>query len=80
MSVKANISVPNPVHKAAERLARKLGVSLSELYTTALAAYVSSHQETDVTEALNRVYRAEPSAIEPGLVKIQVACIGGETW
>ena len=80
MSTKANVSVPNPIHKAAERLARKLGVSLSELYTTALTAYVSAHGETDVTEALNRVYRAESSAIEPGLVKIKVASIRGETW
>jgi predicted RecB family endonuclease len=78
--MKTNISIPNPIHEAAEQLAQTLGVSLSDLYTAALTAYVTAHQREEVTEALNRVYEREPSTIEPGLVTIQLASVGGETW
>jgi hypothetical protein len=57
-----------------------LGISLSELYTAALTAYVTTHQKEDVTELLNRVYETEASTIEPGLVNLQLASMGGESW
>ncbi len=74
------IQIPNPVYESAEQLARKLDVSLSELYTVALSAYVNAHQLEDVTEALNQVYETESSTLEPELVALQVASIGNETW
>ena len=78
--MKANITIPNPIYEAAEQLARRLGISLSELYTIALTAYVTTHQKEDVTELLNRVYETEASTIDPGLVNLQLASIGGESW
>ena len=74
------IRIPNPVYQSAEQLARQLDVSLSELYTVALAAYVNAHQTKRVTEALDQVYETEPSTLEPVLVDLQVASIGGEPW
>ena len=78
--MKANISIPNPVYEATKQLAQQLGLSLSELYTLALTAYVTAHQQEDVTAALNRVYDTESSTLEPGLVHLQLATLGGETW
>jgi len=81
--MKSDISVPNPVFHAAENLAKKMGVSLSELYTAALNAYVAEHQKEDVTDALNRVLETEPSSVEPEMVKMVkmlVMSIGGEEW
>lgn len=75
--MKANISIPNSVAQAAERLAKRLDVSLSELYVVALTSYVTSHQE-DVTDALDRVYASEPSALAPELIKVQVALLEDE--
>ncbi len=80
MFVKTDIAVPSPVFEAAEQLAHKLGISLSELYTAALIAYVTGHQKSEITETLNQVYEAEPSTLEPVLVRLQVASLGGETW
>ena len=77
--MKANVSIPNSVAQAAERLAKRLDVSLSELYTVALNSYVISHQD-DVTDALNRVYVTEPSSLDPELVKVQVALLEDEKW
>lgn len=75
-----NISIPNPIFEAAKQLSQKLGMSLSELYTAALAAYVAAYQDEEVTEKLNKVYEVEPSTLEPELVTLQVAAIGDESW
>ena len=77
--MKADISIPSPISEAAEQLAQKLGMTLSEFYTAAIAAYIAVHQSSDVTEALNRVYETEPSTIDPVLVQVQLASVG-ETW
>jgi len=78
--MKSDISVPNPVFHAAENLAKKMGVSLSELYTAALNAYVAEHQKENITETLDRVYSNEPSNLEPELVKMQVLSLENEQW
>ena len=75
-----NISIPSLIHTAAERLAQRLGMSVSELYEAALAAYINAYPEEEVTEALNRVYDAEPSAMDAALVRVQVQSIGDGAW
>jgi hypothetical protein len=78
--MKSDISIPNIVFQAAETLAKKMGVSLSELYTAALNAYVAEHQKENITETLDQVYADEPSTLEPELVKMQVVSLEGEQW
>ncbi len=78
--MKADISIPNPVFETARRLAQKMDMSLSELYTAALSTYVANHQDEDVTEKLNEIYKEEPSELDTELVALQVASIGGESW
>ena len=78
--MKSDISIPNPVFHAAENLAKKMGVSLSELYTAALTAYVTEHQKENVTDALNRILETEPSTVEPEMVRMLVLSIGNEEW
>ncbi len=73
--MKTDISIPNPVYQAAKQLAETLGISLNELYTVALTTYVTSHQNGGVTEALNRVYDKESSAIDPTLVRVQITSL-----
>jgi hypothetical protein len=78
--MKTDISIPNPIYHAAEKLAKELGISLSELYTAALTAYVSEHEGKSVTEKLDDVYMTESSALEPELVEMQIASVGDEQW
>jgi hypothetical protein len=78
--MKTEISVPNPIYEAAERLAKELGMSLSEFYVAALAAYVAAHQDGDITKRLDEVYAKEDSTLEPEVVAIQIASIGREKW
>ena len=77
--MKSDISIPNPVFQAAENLAKKMGVSLSELYTAALNAYVAEHQKENITETLDQVYADEPSTLEPELIKMQIVSLKAST-
>ena len=78
--MKTEISVPNSIYEAAERLAAALGMSLSEFYVAALAAYVATYQNGDVTKRLDEVYAKEQSTMDPEMVAIQIASIGEEKW
>jgi len=78
--MKTNISIPNPVFEIARRLAREMNISLSELYTAALSAYVANYQGENVTEILDEVYKKEPSVLDTELVALQVTSIGSESW
>ncbi|MFZ1866164.1 MAG: ribbon-helix-helix protein, CopG family [Polyangiales bacterium] len=51
--MKTAVSVPNEVFERAERLAKRLKVSRSELYSRALREYLARHAPDEVTEALN---------------------------
>jgi len=76
--MKTEVSVPNPIYEAAERRAEELGMSLSEFYVAALAAYVATYQNGDITKRLDEVYAKEDSKLESELVAIQIASIGEE--
>ena len=54
-SMKTAVSVPDDVFAEAERLARRMGKSRSQLYKHALAEYVARHAPDRVTEAMDRV-------------------------
>jgi hypothetical protein len=46
----------------------------------ALAAYLATYENGDVTKRLDEVYAKEDSTLELELVAIQVASIGEEQW
>jgi DNA-binding transcriptional MocR family regulator len=78
--MKVAISVPNPVFEAGEHLARQLKLSRSQLYSDALAAYLSSRGAVAVTAQLNAVYAAEHSRVDESLARAQVGAVGHEAW
>ncbi len=81
MTMEAAISIPDPIFKEAKSLARRLGLSVSELYAQAVAAYLETYREdAAVTEALNRVYAEESSAPDPVLSQLQLASLAKEEW
>lgn len=53
--MKTAISIPDEVFREAERLAEKLDKSRSQLYSEAVADYVSRHDPETVTERLDAV-------------------------
>lgn len=53
--MKTAVSIPDDIFKKAERLARRMKKSRSELFSKALADYVARHEPDHVTEAMNQV-------------------------
>ena len=70
--MKTAISIPDNLYRAAERAAKRLGLSRSELYRRALGAFLDRHNDKLVTEALDEVY-ADPSLsrVDPILDRLQ---------
>lgn len=80
--MKTAISIPDKVFEAAERTARRLGVSRSELYVNAIRDYLERHSDEQVTDQLNEVYsdsRAD-GELDPALLKTQSRSIGRADW
>ena len=56
--MKVAVSIPDSVFNEAERLARRMKTSRSEIYARALAAYVGDHAPDHVTKAMNEAVAA----------------------
>ena len=78
--MKTAVSLPDEIFRRAERAAKKLGVSRSEFYAKAIAAYLESFETGEVTKLLDEVYAAEPARIDPLLSRMQGASIPNESW
>ena len=78
--MKTAISVPDDVFEAADALAEALGVSRSELYSTAVAEYLAKHSSEDITAKLNEVYTTEPSGLSPEIRRAQARSVGTSDW
>ena len=79
--MKTAISIPDPVFKNAERLAKRLGLSRSELYVRAISNYVKEHKGEKVTELLNAVYgEMDQQGLEKGFKRAQMRSIDREQW
>jgi hypothetical protein len=68
------ISIPDHVFVEAEKVARSLGLSQSQLYTRAVTAFLKEQSSDEVTRKLNEVYADEDlSSLEPELLRLQSA-------
>jgi metal-responsive CopG/Arc/MetJ family transcriptional regulator len=78
--MKVAVSMPEDLFDSAETLGKRLGVSRSCLYASALAEFVAKHQGRKTTERLNRVYGEEESRLETPLRRRQTRSVGHESW
>ena len=80
--MKTAISIPDPLFKAAEQVAHRLGISRSELFQRAVSSFLNDHEQDGVTEHLNTIYAQNPetSDVDPILKSIQAASLPTEDW
>jgi len=64
----------------AETAARKLKMSRSQLYATALAEYLERRKTSNITDRLNRIYSKESSKLDPALQCAQMQSLEKEDW
>ncbi len=74
------IAIPRNIFQQADELARKLGISRSELYTKALRRFLEDYGDDDITRQLNEVYEHEDSSLDPVLMQMQITSLDQENW
>jgi len=78
--MKVALSIPDELFESAETLGKRLGVSRSRLYATALADYVAKHRGRKTTERLNAVYAAEATRVDPVVRRAQRRSLDSDVW
>lgn len=78
--MKTAVSIPDPVFKAADKLAERLGLSRSGLYAAAIANFVAAHRSSGVRQALDAVYSVEESELDSLWARAQADSVEREDW
>ena len=78
--MKTAISLPDAVFRAAERQAKRVRKSRSQLYAEALSEYLSRHAPEEVTEAMNRVVDEMDSGPDPFVHAAAIGVLERAEW
>jgi metal-responsive CopG/Arc/MetJ family transcriptional regulator len=78
--MKTSVSLPDQIFHQAEATAKKLRISRSKLYATALSEYLKRHRDKSVTERLNRVYSKHSSKLDPAWETAMLDTFSKERW
>jgi predicted transcriptional regulator len=78
--MKTAISIPDPVFKQGEKLAKRLKMSRSELYATAVRTFVGAHRVSDVTRRLDEVLEDVDSRPAPFLSALSARVLFRSKW
>ena len=78
--MKVALSIPDELFESGEMLSKRLKVSRSRLYATALAEFVAKHRGRKITERLNAVYGSQDSRLPRALRRLQSRSLIREPW
>ena len=78
--MKTAVSLPEDLFLRAETIAKKLRVSRSQLYATAIAEFLDRTQSERVTERLNQVYAVTHAKLDAALHRAQLKSRGDNSW
>ena len=78
--MKTAVSVPDDLFRLAEAAARRLRVSRSQLYATAISEFLDRQQASSITERLNQVYSRRPAKVDAALGRAQLRSLEKDSW
>ncbi|MEX2272880.1 MAG: hypothetical protein WD690_15515 [Vicinamibacterales bacterium] len=78
--MKTAISLPDSPFASADTLARRLGISRSQLFATAVAEFLAKHQCRKVTDRLNAVHGSDEQTVGPAVSLAQAQSVGPDAW
>lgn len=78
--MKTAISLPDDVFTSADNLARKLGITRSRLFATAVAEFVARNSSMRVTERLNALYSVENGQLDEAERRVADRTLKRSTW
>jgi len=76
--MKTAVSIPDPIFTAADRLARRLGISRSELYARALERELSDESDEAITAQLDSLFVDLDSTVDPLVASAQRRVVASE--
>ena len=79
-SMKTAVSIPDEVFEKAERLARRMRKSRSQLFANAVAEYVARHAPDHVTEMMDQVCAEVGSEPDPFLAAASRRILERSEW
>lgn len=78
--MKTAISLPDPLFREADEVARRLGISRSQLYARALEAHLRQLRDDEITASWNRLAADIDSALPPEIAAAAVEVLRREPW
>ena len=78
--MKIALSIPDDLFATAETLSKRLGMSRSRLYASALDDFLAKHRGGKVTQRLNTVYATQDSRVEPVVRRLQRRSLERNAW
>lgn len=80
--MKTAISIPNTIFESAEKLAKRLGISRSQLYSDAVSELIEKYRYVGVTEQLDAVYEtdSDTARLDKGMVELQSESLDVDEW
>lgn len=78
--MKVAVSIPEDLFESAESLGKRLRVSRSRLYATALSEFLAKHHGRKLTDRLNQVYGTEESRLDERLARMQRRSLRTGSW
>jgi metal-responsive CopG/Arc/MetJ family transcriptional regulator len=81
LRMRTSVTIPDATLRAADELARRMGISRSRLFAIALERLVQERRDDDAISAkTNEVLAHESSALDPVLAEIQYRSIEKNDW
>ena len=78
--MKTAVSLPDDLFRKAEIAAKKLRVSRSKLYATAIAEFLERSRSERVTEKLNELYSNTRAELDPAFARAQLRSLPKGSW
>src|SRR5258707_14763886 len=78
--MKTAVSVPDDLFRQAEAAARRLRMSRSRLFTTALSEFLDRQQSNAVTDRLNEVYSHRRAKVGFALYRAPTKYLDKDSW
>ena len=78
--MKTAVSIPDEVFEEADRLAKDLKTSRSDLYARALKEFLARHAPDAVTEAMNRAVADIGETSDPFVTRAARLTLEGSEW
>jgi metal-responsive CopG/Arc/MetJ family transcriptional regulator len=78
--MKTAVSLPDDLFHLADAAARRLRVSRSKLYATAISEFLNRQQGGAVTKRLNEVYSRRPAKLDSAFDRAQLRSLDKDSW